>query len=284
MDYTEAIVSDPTDSERDLSVNTETIEFEVEVEENNDDESLANVFEKPRTVSFSTNSESSDDDISSSRLYSSSPSILLSSGVTGADNKRPTLLSIRKKESDDHSTKSFDSKSSKRRSIACHRDAVGLRHGLYSNVGMPASSKVLDISWRPGSDSCNDLGDKTKIRSVEDQERYARNNAEQRTWVLSFYEIYSSFKVFALYLITFESLFTCALCVGLTKYWYDELLSDGGQRDGTLDRILLTFAIITPISVSIRMAFDRRERALIELAKFRSFACTLRLVTCCGLP
>jgi hypothetical protein len=58
----------------------------------------------------------------------------------------------------------------------------------------------------------------------------------------------------------------------MTVYFYFELEEGGDTKSGAMDKVLLTFAIITPISVSIGMAFTRRERALHEIAKFRSFA------------
>ena len=41
--------------------------------------------------------------------------------------------------------------------------------------------------------------------------------------------------------------------------------------------MLLGFAVVTPLSLTIGIAFKRRERALIEIAKFRSFAFQLFL-------
>ena len=37
---------------------------------------------------------------------------------------------------------------------------------------------------------------------------------------------------------------------------------------GDMDWILLGFAVITPLSLSTKMAFKRRERALIEIGKW----------------
>lgn len=60
------------------------------------------------------------------------------------------------------------------------------------------------------------------------------------------------------------------------------------QLSGTgMDWVLLGFAVITPLSLSVGIAFRRRERALVEIAKFRSFAYQLFLSHCTwdwGLP
>ena len=47
-----------------------------------------------------------------------------------------------------------------------------------------------------------------------------------------------------------------------------------------MDWVLLGFAVITPLSLSVGMAFRRRERALIEISKFRSFSYQLFLSHC----
>lgn len=47
-----------------------------------------------------------------------------------------------------------------------------------------------------------------------------------------------------------------------------------------MDWVLLGFAVITPLSLSVGIAFRRRERALIDIARFRSFAYQLFLAHC----
>lgn len=44
-----------------------------------------------------------------------------------------------------------------------------------------------------------------------------------------------------------------------------------------MDWILLGFAVITPLSLSVGIAFRRRDRALVEIAKFKSFSFQLFL-------
>ena len=44
-----------------------------------------------------------------------------------------------------------------------------------------------------------------------------------------------------------------------------------------MDWVILGFAVVTPLSLSVNMSFRRRERALIEISKFRSFAFQLLL-------
>ena len=44
-----------------------------------------------------------------------------------------------------------------------------------------------------------------------------------------------------------------------------------------MDWVILGFAVVTPLSLSVSISFRRRERALIEISKFRSFAFQLLL-------
>ena len=66
----------------------------------------------------------------------------------------------------------------------------------------------------------------------------------------------------------------------MTLYWYLEKKDDPSWQGGGLDFILLGFAVITPISAAIGMAFARRERALVAIANVRSFSYHIYLAHC----
>jgi len=86
--------------------------------------------------------------------------------------------------------------------------------------------------------------------------------------------------VFCFYLITLESVLSCLFTVGLTLYWYFIAQDTNRVPDwngGGIDWIVLGFAVVTPITVSIRMAFQRRERALYQISQLRSFSFQLYL-------
>lgn len=57
---------------------------------------------------------------------------------------------------------------------------------------------------------------------------------------------------------------SAALTAGLYKTTNENFNGDA------IDWVLLSFAVITPISAIINMAFNRRERALVEIASFRA--------------
>ena len=69
----------------------------------------------------------------------------------------------------------------------------------------------------------------------------------------------SAFFIFVLYLISLESLLSLALCISLTIYTYNIAKFDSTFDGNTMSWTLLTFAVITPLSASIGMAFTRRE-------------------------
>lgn len=59
------------------------------------------------------------------------------------------------------------------------------------------------------------------------------------------------------------------ISVGITIFLY-EYTEESTFSGDALDWVLLSFAVITPISATINMSFNRRERALVEIASFRA--------------
>ncbi|KAL7500656.1 hypothetical protein ACHAWT_009888 [Skeletonema menzelii] len=115
---------------------------------------------------------------------------------------------------------------------------------------------------------------------LEDEEKYVRSKVENRPMILVLIGYYTALKIFVLYLISWSSVVACALSVGLTIHWYKTILER--SADGTfvsigMDWVILGFAVVTPLSLSVNISFRRRERALIEISKFRSFAFQLLL-------
>ncbi|KAL7543316.1 hypothetical protein ACHAXR_012643 [Thalassiosira sp. AJA248-18] len=96
--------------------------------------------------------------------------------------------------------------------------------------------------------------------------------------LLFIWDTYSAITVFATMLISLESIVGCLLTVGATLLAYYSTLpsisNDGVDAlynwNGQLPTVLLSFAVITPLSQSISMAFQRREAALKALAMYRS--------------
>lgn len=111
-------------------------------------------------------------------------------------------------------------------------------------------------------------------------EQLVRKKAQRNPAWRFFVDGYSAFKVFGIYLISLESIFGCLLSIGATIYAYYQTQDKPGW-DGAMDWVLLSFAVITPMSVSIGMAFRRRERALKDLTVLRSCAYQIYLAHAC---
>eukprot|EP00956_Cyclotella_meneghiniana_P012371 scaffold17601_cov57-Cyclotella_meneghiniana.AAC.1 len=127
---------------------------------------------------------------------------------------------------------------------------------------------------------------RSKQKECKTEEDHVRNIARHYMPTIFVMNLYAAFKVFFTMLLNIESLLALALTVGFTLYGYHMVLLQEEQAtqlgmeynwNGTLPTVLLSFAVITPISSSITMAFTRRENALVSLAKFRSSAYNLYL-------
>mmetsp|Transcript_22765 Transcript_22765/g.34241 ORF Transcript_22765/g.34241 Transcript_22765/m.34241 type:complete len:395 (-) Transcript_22765:236-1420(-) len=84
--------------------------------------------------------------------------------------------------------------------------------------------------------------------------------------------LYSTLVVCVFYLFSWETLASCSLGVALTVYFYYVFDDDDSWDGGGLSWTLLSFAIITPMSSSIGMAFNRREVALKAISVLRADA------------
>lgn len=87
-------------------------------------------------------------------------------------------------------------------------------------------------------------------------------------WLL-FVNGYAAFIVFVQHLITLESLLSILLSISLTVFLY-LYTDDETFNGGSLNWVLLSFAVVTPISSSIAMAFQRREQALRSIGTLRA--------------
>ena len=123
-------------------------------------------------------------------------------------------------------------------------------------------------------------GDKHSIEKMEDK---ARKRALTNPCVLFFLHMYAATKILVRHLITLESIVGCLLSVGMTCYWYFYHAIHPDHRDGwngSMSFVLVSFAVVSPITVAIRMAFTRREQALERIASIRSYFQHLYLAHC----
>lgn len=107
---------------------------------------------------------------------------------------------------------------------------------------------------------------------IEEMEDHVRATQIKNPLVLLVLGFIAAFKVMFIYLMTLETILSCAITIGLTFYWYDYGTTHEGWIGGGMDYVILAFAVTSPIAAAIGMAFTRRERALMDIADFRSCA------------
>ena len=166
---------------------------------------------------------------------------------------------------------------------------------------------VVSIDTQPCSDdsidACNSRLDDQVEEDQYAQEARARANAKHNPGWLFLVNAHSTVVVFACYLISvsyssavialersitnvafslavqLESLVSIALSVTATLYVHQTASPD--FNGSTIDWVLLSFAVITPISASISMAFNRRDLALRSIANLRATALELYMSQAC---
>lgn len=109
-----------------------------------------------------------------------------------------------------------------------------------------------------------------EMGTIEEHEKKVRH--DNKSWFLTRFTttLIAATLVFFFYLITLETLVSCAISVVLTFYWYEKKETNQNVSGSGMDWVVLGFAVVTPITVTIRMAFGRRERALMEISRLRS--------------
>jgi hypothetical protein len=158
------------------------------------------------------------------------------------------------------------------------RKVVGLKnYGLDRRTTLKRRQPISALDASSVGAHSTSPGAQNRGLSVEEMEEKARKKTIKNPFRLMFLGNVAALRVVAYYLITLETVLTCCLTTGLTMYWYTEYKDDETWNGGNLDFILLTFAVISPISAAIGMAFARRERALVTIASFRSFSYHLYL-------
>ena len=128
------------------------------------------------------------------------------------------------------------------------------------------------MSTNPGASEAEDTerGQTTRDDSTNEHEAKVRKAAKHSMLYLVPVNGYSSLVVFALYLISFETLISVGLSVGMTVYAYHQTSDDNDFNGSIMNWVLLSFAVITPISYVIGMAFTRREAAVAHIAGLRA--------------
>jgi hypothetical protein len=114
---------------------------------------------------------------------------------------------------------------------------------------------------------------KTERRfSLEDESLFfreceARRKAIKNPLLLPLLNFVSTLFIFIFFLVSFEMFLSVALSVTLTVYYY---IQDESLSASSLNLILLTFAVVTPIMAIVSLAFKRRDEALYAVSDLRS--------------
>lgn len=148
-----------------------------------------------------------------------------------------------------------------------------LRSEGHSHPNYSTMSELAQVSETPVGDS--DTSEALSLyeqRQLMEKENEARAKAQLNPLVLVVVNFISSLAIFVLYLISMEMVISIVLTVGCTLYVY-WLMSDNVNGDFTgsgMNSVLLSFAVINPITATISMAFRRREDALTSTSVVRS--------------
>jgi hypothetical protein len=144
------------------------------------------------------------------------------------------------------------------------RDAKG--EGIPENQ---AVTKPATTNFRPTPPI---MHSRTTSERLFEEEVRARKHAKHHALYLMLINGFSAMTVFALYLVSLESLLSIALSVGFTILIYFQTEDSVGVTfDGSvMNWVLLSFAVITPLAASVSMAFTRREQALFNIANIRT--------------
>jgi len=107
---------------------------------------------------------------------------------------------------------------------------------------------------------------------IESHEELVRRQDRDHFLSRMFSTLTAAVMVFFVYLVTLETLMSVTLSIGLTIFWLQKGGTDETWEGSGMDWVILGFAVVTPITVTIQIAFARREKALYEINRIRSLS------------
>ena len=149
-----------------------------------------------------------------------------------------------------------------------------LEHGDDAEEKNPLLSSTTAVSTSPFMHHATIVRSNILAEKQEETHKLETNAhkiSAHNTILLFFWNTYSHIIIYVTMLVTLESIVGVLLTVGATLIaWYSVPSDDLTEWNGNLPTVMLSFAVITPLSQSITMGFTRRETALKALAKYRS--------------
>jgi hypothetical protein len=108
-------------------------------------------------------------------------------------------------------------------------------------------------------------------QALVERERKVRQSSTRNPLILAPANVCAALVVFILHIISLEMIVSVILTVSLSVYLYNKIQEQPDAFDGgVMDFVLLSFAVIIPLSNTVQMAFRRREEALYFMASFRA--------------
>ncbi|CAJ1962366.1 unnamed protein product [Cylindrotheca closterium] len=109
----------------------------------------------------------------------------------------------------------------------------------------------------------------------------ARTGLRGNKLTAPFVNMYAAVLVFISLLTSVESLVSIGLSVYLTIYAFHQLDDNDALDGSTMSWVLLSFAVITPVSSAISMAFTRRDMALNHMSLIKATIMHIYSAHCC---
>ena len=122
---------------------------------------------------------------------------------------------------------------------------------------------------RMAKEEQHDASSSSSCTEMDAKECKVREKAKHNAAWLLLYNSYSTGMVLVFHLITLESVVSVLLGVSLTLYLFYTTTEENIQGN-SMNWVLLSFAVITPLASSVSMAFARREQALSCIAVLRA--------------
>jgi hypothetical protein len=143
--------------------------------------------------------------------------------------------------------------SHKQNSAFGDKSVIGLKVGALTREASLTDrrKKFLEASGPASSYAGSSIGRgaaSAAVDNVEEREAFVRAQQVKNPFTLLFLGNLAALKVMAIFLVSLETIITCALTVGMTLYWYTYGQEHDDWQGGGMNYIILAFALTSPVS------------------------------------